>query len=152
MPTVHFICYGNICRSPFAEYYARKAAAERGLTHWEYTSTGVGASPGTGTPKPGLVAAKALGVDLSPHQACRATDRPAQAGDLVIAMDRYVFGQLAEHLGATLADVRGPNGSTLRLMMQELGETAPSDLDVPDPMGQGLCRHDQDNPDTDQNS
>ena len=143
MPTVHFVCYGNICRSPFAEHYARKIADARGLTGWSFTSTGVGASPGAGTPKPGLAAAKSLDVDLTRHAACHVEDRAPAAEDLVLAMDRYVFGQLAEHLGPTLSQVRGPNGSTLRLMMQEVPDTQPADLDVPDPMGQGLAAYER---------
>lgn len=138
MPTIHFVCYGNICRSPYAEHYARLRAAERGLEGWSFVSSGVGAAPGTGTPKPGLVAARERGVDLSPHRAQRVDECPPAPEDLVIAMDRYVFSQLAEHMGATLAEVRGPNGATLRLMMQELVAPGSSDLDVPDPMGQGV--------------
>lgn len=32
MPSILFVCLGNICRSPMAEGLARKMAAERGLT------------------------------------------------------------------------------------------------------------------------
>jgi len=141
MPTLHFVCYGNICRSPFAEYYARLRAEKLGLSGWRFTSSGVGASPGTGTPKPGLTAAREHGVDLAAHRARRVADDAPSAEDVVIAMDRYVFGVLAENMGTTLADVQGPGGSTLRLMMQELVAPGSADLDVPDPMGQGVSAY-----------
>ncbi|MDY0000035.1 MAG: hypothetical protein RBU30_01930, partial [Polyangia bacterium] len=47
MPKIVFVCYGNICRSPFAEHYARKRYQELGLSHILFLSAGVGAVPGT---------------------------------------------------------------------------------------------------------
>lgn len=143
MPTVHFVCYGNICRSPYAEHYARRQAQAHGLDGWRFSSSGVGATPGTGTPKPGLRAAAERGVSLEVHRARRVAEVPPEPGDLVIAMDRYVFGALADHLGASLADVRGPSGSTLSLLMQEIANADSRELDVPDPMGQGVSAYQQ---------
>ena len=53
-------------------------------------------------------------------------------------MDRHVFGELAEQIGTTLAEVKGPGGAPVRLLMQELIDPSapgPIALDVPDPMG-----------------
>jgi protein-tyrosine phosphatase len=143
MPTVHFVCYGNICRSPYAEHYARRQAQSLGLAGWRFCSSGVGATAGTGTPKPGLRAAAERGVSLEAHRARRVAEVPPEPGDLVIAMDRYVFGELADHLGASLAEVRGPSGSTLSLLMQEIPGADPRALDIPDPMGQGVSAYQQ---------
>jgi protein-tyrosine-phosphatase len=143
MTTVYFICYGNICRSPFAERYADLRGAELGLG-LVFDGAGIGATNGTGCPKPALVAARELGVDLSKHRAKHVSEISPAKGDLVIAMDRYVFGALADSLGTPLDQVRGPGGSRLELMMQSLADSgleAGGGLDVPDPMGSGVSAY-----------
>ena len=66
---VLFVCLGNICRSPTAEYVARAEfeklglripVASRGLGNWH---VGQGADPRA------VAAARAHGFDLSPHRA-----------------------------------------------------------------------------------
>jgi protein-tyrosine-phosphatase len=142
MTTVYFICYGNICRSPFAERYAELRGAELGLDDLVFDGGGVGATNGTRCPKPALAAAKELGVDLSKHRAKHVSEISPAKNDLVIAMDRYVFGALADSLGTPLDQVRGPGGSRLELMMQNLGGLdAGTALDVPDPMGSGVAAY-----------
>lgn len=144
MPTLHFICYGNICRSPFAEHYARQRLAERPLLSWNVTSSGVGAVPGTPTPKPGLRVAASLGVPLEGHRARATTDTHPRRDDLLVAMDRQVFGTLAHNLSIPLSAVRGPGGAVLQLLMPALDPHATgSRLDVPDPMGQGQDAYDR---------
>lgn len=136
MPTVFFICYGNICRSPFAEHYARSRAIPEEISRWRFGSAGVGAILGTSSPAPAVQAASRLGVDLRPHRATPVRDLLVRSDDLLVAMDRLVFGTLAVNLGKTLAEVTGPGDAPLRLLMQELNlQRGPSSLDVPDPMG-----------------
>jgi len=138
MATLHFVCYGNICRSPFAEHYARLRLADRPLAGWAVTSSGVGAVPGTPSPKPGLRAAASLGVSLDLHRARAFSEMAPQKEDLIVAMDRLVFGSLAQNLAVPLAGVRGPGGAALQLLMPELDPMATGGgLDIPDPMGLG---------------
>ncbi len=140
MNTLYFICYGNLCRSPFADRYARIKAAEMGLEGWRMDGAGIGASRGQPCPKPALAAAKEVGVDLSVHLAKHTEEIQPGPQDWVIAMDRFVFGSLASSLGAPLSEVKGPGGSHLELMMHSLAgdpDTAGM-LDVPDPMGSGI--------------
>jgi protein-tyrosine-phosphatase len=142
MKTVYFICYGNLCRSPFAEKYAVVAAARLGLEGWTFDGAGIGASSGQPCPKPAIVAARDVEVDLSTHLAKHTTEIHPDAGDWIIAMDRLVFGSLANTLGAPLSEVKGPGGAHLELMMQSMAGHADASslgLDVPDPMGQGVA-------------
>ncbi|MFH2007313.1 MAG: low molecular weight phosphatase family protein [bacterium] len=144
MPTVYFICYGNICRSPFAERYADLRAAELGCGELVFDGAGIGATNGTRCPKPALVAARELDVDLSRHRAKHVSEISPARNDIVIAMDRYVFGALADSLGSPLDQVRGPGGSRLELMTQSLAASGPEGgvgLDVPDPMGSGVAAY-----------
>jgi protein-tyrosine-phosphatase len=141
MSTVTFVCFGNLCRSPFAEKYAIEQAAAHGLAALRFDSAGIGAVAGQVCPKPAIVAARELAVDLTAHLAKHIEEISFDAGDRVIAMDRFVFGSLASNLGVPLSEVRGPNGSHLELMMHSLAgdpETSPLGLDIPDPMGGGV--------------
>ena len=144
MPTLHFICYGNICRSPFAEFYARAQLEAAPLPGWTVTSSGIGAVPGSRTPKPGIRAAAALGISLEPHRARSTRHTRPDPDDLLVAMDRLVFGALAERLDVPLEHVVGPGGARLVLLMPLLDPAASGGgLDVPDPMGQGLGAYDR---------
>ena len=138
MSRLLFICYGNICRSPFAEVYARQRAKELGLAEIVADSAGIGATPGTPSPNNAIKAARELGVDLRTHRAKLLRDLNIESTDQVIAMDRYVFGNVAESLGPTLDTVKGPAGSHLTLMMQATDDAelrSDYGLDIPDPMG-----------------
>jgi len=144
MKTVYFICFGNICRSPFAEKYAVIAAAKLGLEGWDFNGAGIGATRGHPCPKPAIAAARELDVDLTTHLAKHTEEIHPGPTDRVIAMDRFVFGSLANTLGAPLSDVKGPGGSKLELMMQSLaGHPAAQGVgfDVPDPMGQSIASY-----------
>ncbi len=62
---IHFVCFGNICRSPFAHYYAASLLAHA------YTVKSSGIHAEGGRPCPGLAVEKAarFGVDLAGHRA-----------------------------------------------------------------------------------
>lgn len=75
-----FVCQGNICRSPFAEYAARRAGlpcASFGLS----TTTGVTAFAGA------LAAARACGIDMDAHRATDLADFELRDGDLLLVME-----------------------------------------------------------------
>lgn len=75
-----FVCQGNICRSCFADYYARQLgfrAASFGLA----TAGEVPAFPKA------IAAAQSVGVDLSPHRATDLEDFVFEDGDLLLAME-----------------------------------------------------------------
>lgn len=77
---VVFVCQGNICRSCFAEAYARKlgiAARSFGLA----TSTGAPAHPLA------VETGHRLGVDLSEHRTTDVEDFEFAEGDLLLAME-----------------------------------------------------------------
>lgn len=83
-----FVCQGNICRSAFAEHYARRMginAASFGLS----TQNGKPAYPATRT------AAAAMGVNLSEHQTRRMDDFTPRDGDMLLAMEIRHLERLA---------------------------------------------------------
>lgn len=80
---ITFLCMGNICRSPFAEEYAR-AKLPGSL---EVTSAGLSPFEGIGSPPTAIEAAAEYGVDLSTNESIRATDALMIETDLVFVMD-----------------------------------------------------------------
>lgn len=139
---IGFICYGNICRSPFAERYAAQRLDAFDLGDQVYVdSAGIGAVSGQPSTKPAVQAARELGVDLAPHRAKRVDELVLAPDALLVAMDRLVFGALLVGQAATLEAARGPGGTRLDLMMKSLAGTDEGrqhGLDVPDPMGEGV--------------
>lgn len=93
-PGVLFVCLGNICRSPTAEYVARAEftrlgldipVASRGLGNWH---VGNGADPRA------VVAARAQGFDLTPHRARQFDDIDFNRYATVLAVDRATLAEL----------------------------------------------------------
>ncbi|CBL44143.1 probable low molecular weight protein-tyrosine-phosphatase [gamma proteobacterium HdN1] len=75
-----FICHGNICRSAFAEYFAKSQGIE---------SISLGLSAGEGDPafSRAITAAREFRIDLTPHRATRFDPSLLIPGDLVLAME-----------------------------------------------------------------
>ena len=93
-PGVLFVCLGNICRSPTAEYVARAEfgklglripVASRGLGDWH---VGQGADPRA------VASARAQGYDLSPHRARQFHDDDFNRFAMVLAVDRATLAEL----------------------------------------------------------
>ena len=77
---VVFICSGNICRSPLAEYYARSLGLK---------ADSCGLDCGIGFPADPRASefGKALGLDLSAHETKRVDQFQFQADDLIVVME-----------------------------------------------------------------
>jgi len=73
--TLVFVCTGNVCRSPMAEYMLRRELGEDG--GWRVKSAGVAAVHGLPASPEAVQALAEDGIDLSPHRS-----RPLD-GDLV---------------------------------------------------------------------
>jgi protein-tyrosine phosphatase len=93
-PGVLFVCLGNICRSPTAEYVARAEfgklglqvpVASRGLGNWH---VGQGADPRA------VAVARARGYDLSPQRARQFHEDDFVRYATVLAVDRATLAEL----------------------------------------------------------
>ncbi|MBO7377693.1 MAG: low molecular weight phosphotyrosine protein phosphatase [Clostridia bacterium] len=91
MIKILFICLGNICRSPMAEYYMRFLCEKRGLSRLISTSSagtsgeeeGNFVHPGTGR------ILSSLGVDYSDKRASKMTREDLSSSDFIVCMDGY---------------------------------------------------------------
>ena len=87
MPSVLFICTGNMFRSPIAEAVFRDQLQRDGLSGWTVSSAGTWTAPGQPPPRVTLELARSLGLDLSGHLT-RLVDAPMLASsDVVLVME-----------------------------------------------------------------
>ena len=122
MSTVVFVCTGNTCRSPMAEFLGRRMFGA-GI---EVRSAGVGASPGTPASNHAQFVVADRGGDLGGHQS-RPLDRALlDRADLVITMTR-------QHRAAVLALASGRQEDVFTL-----ASLAGTDGEVADPFGGSL--------------
>jgi protein-tyrosine-phosphatase/predicted ATP-grasp superfamily ATP-dependent carboligase len=77
------LCYGNICRSPFAEHLLSRAAKGKTIT-----SAGTYLRAGRASPSAAVEAAAAFGVDLGSHRSKVATPEELKSAGLIIVFDR----------------------------------------------------------------
>lgn len=119
MPTVVFVCTGNTCRSPMAEFLGQRVLG-KGI---EVRSAGVGASPGTPASNHAQFVVADHGGDLSGHLSRPLDTAILDRADLVLTMTR-------QHRAAVLglASDRQDDVFTLAAMAGE-------DTDVTDPFG-----------------
>lgn len=88
-----FVCLGNICRSAFAEKYARTL----GLP---VASLGLSTTTGAPSPVEAVSAAHRRGIDLSGHRATNWNDFEIQPGDLFLTMEIRQAHEVRRRLGA----------------------------------------------------
>jgi len=109
-------CYGNICRSPYAEALLMRALQQaRFDRNWIVRSAGVGAQPGAPAARGMVEAAVERGVDLTGHRARRLTADMAREADVLVALDEVVeaeIGILAGDVAVVIWPVDDPYGGT----------------------------------------
>lgn len=79
---VLFLCYGNICRSPFAEIRGRALLADV-----RFESAGFHGTEHRSTPQHVVRAAGALGSDMTGHRSRRLNEALLDAADVIFVMD-----------------------------------------------------------------
>jgi len=89
---IAFVCKGNICRSPFAEMYAKKINANK-----TFISVGTINLIDRFSPVNALKAANILEVDLSSHQSKHLNDIDKSAIECFIVMDKLNYTELIEY-------------------------------------------------------
>lgn len=88
-----WVCTGNICRSPYAEYRAR-------VMDLPSVSCGLHTAGGVSAPTEAIEVAAKRGIDLRDHRSTSIADLPVDASDLLVAMEPRQVRALAEiHAG-----------------------------------------------------
>ncbi len=106
MVKVLFVCHGNICRSPMAEYVLKDMVQKAGLGDCFYidsaaTSTEeIGHSVHHGTRRK----LDACGVPVGDHRAIRMTARDYESYDFLLGMDHHNIANMYRLAGITAKD------------------------------------------------
>ena len=82
--TLMFVCTGNVCRSPMAEYMLRRRLG----TDREWDVCSAGTSAGYGMPASGSAeeVLSEMGIDLAPHRSRPLTREGVDAASLIVVM------------------------------------------------------------------
>ena len=112
-----FVCHGNICRSPMAEFIFKDLLSSAGSTSdFIISSAGVSSEEsGNDIYPPAKRILKNMGIPFTSHRAHRITDSEFAESDLVIALDSSNFRNLVRRFG---------NNAKIRMLL---------DRDVEDP-------------------
>jgi glycine hydroxymethyltransferase len=120
-----FVCTGNVCRSPMAEYLLRHRLGSS--PHIQVASAGLMGLEGEPASPEAVTVLSELGIDLTPHRSRSLTREMAQAAKLIAVMTaahrETILRQFPEAAGKTfLLTSFGPAG-------------AQKPADIPDPIG-----------------
>ena len=121
-----FVCTGNICRSPMAEYLMRRRLGDP--TVWSVASAGVFAMDGAPASAEAVQALSDLDIDASGHRSQVLTDVLIESATLLAVMT-------ASHKQQVLSYFPDAEGKVFLLTEFGVGG-APQD--VSDPIGQSL--------------
>lgn len=91
-----FICSGNICRSPVAEYIAKKNGANA-------ISYGLHCRGGDRADDRAIEYARSLDIDVSAHRTQNIKDYIPQEGDLLVGMEPQHASELEALFGKTVS-------------------------------------------------
>jgi protein-tyrosine-phosphatase len=103
MERVLVLCYGNICRSPYAAMVLSRALTERGVQY--PVEQGGFFGPGRPTTDMARAVAGTRGIDLGAHRSRLVTMADVQAGTLVIVMEAWHAERVRRDFGTAGARI-----------------------------------------------
>lgn len=127
-----FVCYGNSCRSPMAEYILKDMLKKEGMTDINVTSAGTHVFAKGGTMHSGSQNQLKLNdIDFDQHIRQRFTEEMYNKNDLIIAMDKMVL----DYIRYLCDNQRGSFNQKLKLLRSFSIDPYDQDKDVFDPYG-----------------
>lgn len=90
-----FVCVGNICRSPAAEYWARAQFQKKNLTDIEISSAGLHAMVSKPIAPEMKLILDHLEVDASPHQAKQVDEKCVANSEIIFVMENWQKQELS---------------------------------------------------------
>ena len=102
MIKVLFICHGNICRSPMAQYYFQNLIEEKHLSHLFYVDSAATSTEEIGNPvHPGTRRRlAAAGIPCGGHKARQMTRQDYKDFDYLIGMDSWNIKNILRIVGS----------------------------------------------------
>lgn len=90
--SILFLCKGNICRSPFAEEYAKSK-----LPSLNFYSAGINPKDGKESPDLAIVASRSFNIDLSKHGARKMSQKILDKFDIILVFDLENLMDIRKH-------------------------------------------------------
>ena len=118
-----FVCTGNVCRSPMAEYLLRQRLGER--SGWASGSAGVFAMNGAPASVEALRVMKELGIDLKSHRSRMLTKEIVDGAALIVVMTEMHKADIVR---------RFPETGDRVFLLKSFGLAGRAE-DIPDPIG-----------------
>ena len=81
-----FVCTGNTCRSPMAEYFAKQYIQENDLEDFEVNSAGINAVTGEKASSEAIEVMKEKDIDITGHKSKMLMEADLKESDKVFAM------------------------------------------------------------------
>ncbi|MGK7345963.1 MAG: low molecular weight protein-tyrosine-phosphatase [Candidatus Nitrospinota bacterium M3_3B_026] len=120
-----FVCTGNLCRSPMAEYLTQAELAALGAPDVLVESAGTLGLEGAPAARPAVALLRKLGIDMSGHRARELTPEMLAEADLVVVMEK---GHMADVLAMA------PSARDKVVLMGTLAGDGAGE-EIPDPLG-----------------
>jgi len=102
MIKILFICHGNICRSPMAEFVMRQMVKERGISQQFEIASAATSTEEIGNPvyPPAKRMLKEHGISCEGKTARQMTKEDYETYDYLVAMDRYNLRNMTRFVGS----------------------------------------------------
>ena len=124
---VLFVCLGNLCRSPMAEYLFRSYLKNRKNIIMNVSSAGFLNQRGRHVPEEISLLMKNSGIDISGHRSSPITPERIINSDLIIVMEIKQRDQLLREY---------PECASRVFLLSQLNALNPEERDIGDPIGQ----------------
>ena len=124
-----FVCAGNICRSPMAEWQLKALLWENPITDMQVGSAGLIALPGNSASFNAVRVARENSISLEEHKARPITTELIDNADLVLVMESHQGHELiADH----------PQASEKILLLRHFARYGSRERGISDPYGRNL--------------
>lgn len=123
--SVVFICYGNVCRSPYAKFAFERLVAGGVCRGVAATSAGF-IGPDRQSPENALAAARRRGLDMTEHRSQLITADTIESNRLFVVVSQEQAEKLVQNFGAPAASI---------LVLGDLDPLPVDRRTIPDPWG-----------------
>ncbi|MFH1477217.1 MAG: low molecular weight protein arginine phosphatase [Verrucomicrobiota bacterium] len=124
-----FVCTGNVCRSPMAEYLLRRRLGKQ--TDWTVGSAGLFTDNGMAASQPAIEVLREHAVDLTPHRSRVVTKNIIDTATLIVVMTSTHTAELKR---------RFP-GAQDRIYLLKSFDPECGGGDIPDPLGGNTAQY-----------